>query len=244
MSEWFKDWFASEEYLQVYLHRDNDEAEQLISFLLNEISIPQNSFVLDAACGAGRHSKIFSDRNYKVFGFDLSKTLLKLANEFLNGNVTNSHFICADLRNVCYRQKFDLVVNLFTSFGYFNSDSENLSFIVSAFDLLKSNGYYIFDYLNSNFIVNNLVKFSKKVVGKKEIFEERKIVNGRVEKIITITNGLTIKKYKESVKLYSYRDIESMFTNIGFKIVKSFGDYQGNMFNESTSPRMLIIFKK
>ena len=84
MSEWFKDWFASEEYLQVYSHRDEGEAKLLIEFILNKISIPENAVVLDAACGAGRHSKIFLEKNYKVFGFDLSKTLLKIADKSLD----------------------------------------------------------------------------------------------------------------------------------------------------------------
>jgi len=244
MSEWFKDWFVSEEYLQVYSHRDNAEAKQLIDFILKEISIPQNAVILDAACGAGRHSKILLDKKYKVFGFDLSKTLLKIANQSINSNADNSQFICADLRNVWFKQKFDLVINLFTSFGYFNEDAENVKFINCAFDLLADNGYYILDYLNPTFVKNNLVPYSKKTIDKKEIFEERKIVNGRVEKIILIKNCSLVKKYKESVKLYSYKEVETMFANIGFKIIKCFGDYQGNKFNENQSPRMLIIFKK
>ena len=193
MGEWFKDWFASEEYLQVYSHRDNAEAKQLIDFILNEIPVSENVVVLDAACGAGRHSKIFIEHKCKVFGFDLSKTLLKIANQSIDFNNANAHFVCADLRNICFKQKFDIIVNLFTSFGYFDSDADNQSFISSAFDLLNDHGYYIFDYLNPVFVKNNLVQFSQKVIGNKEILEERKIVNGRVEKTISIKNDSLVK---------------------------------------------------
>jgi len=241
MSEWFKDWFASEEYLQVYSHRDEDEAKLLIKFILSQISIPRNAVVLDAACGAGRHSKIFLENNYKVIGFDLSKTLLKIANKSTD---LNANFICADLRRICFKQKFDLIVNLFTSFGYFNDDSENLLFVKSAFKMLKDNGYYVFDYLNPVYIENNLVPFSKSIKNNREIIEEREIIGGRVEKLISIKSNSGTRKYKESVKLYSYNEIESMFSKIGFNIQKSFGDYSGNEFNESKSNRMLIILKK
>jgi len=241
MSEWFKDWFASEEYLQVYSHRDEGEAKLLIEFILNKISIPENALVLDAACGAGRHSKIFLEKNYKVFGFDLSKTLLKIADKSLD---KNSNFICADLRRICFKQKFDLIVNLFTSFGYFEEDSENLQFIKSAYKMLKDTGYYVFDYLNPVYVENNLVPFSKSIKKNREIIEERKIIDGRVEKQITIKSNSGTRKYKESVKLYSYTEIEIMFSKIGFNILKSFGDYSGNEFDEGKSNRMLIIFTK
>lgn len=244
MSEWFKDWFASEEYLQVYSHRDKEEAKLLIEFILKGISIPKRAFVLDAACGAGRHTKIFLEKNYKIVGFDLSKTLLKIAKESLTRKSFNSAFVNADLRRVCFKQKFDLIINLFTSFGYFNDDSENLQFIKDAFSMLKNNGYYIFDYLNPVYVKNNLVPFSKSIKNKREIIEERKIIDGRVEKTITIKSDSETKKYKESVKLYSYNQIENMFSNIGFKVSKSFGDYYGNKFSENKSNRMLIIFKK
>ena len=102
--------------------------------------------------------------------------------------------------------------------------------------MLKDTGYYVFDYLNPVYVENNLVPFSKSIKNNREIIEERKIIDGRVEKQITIKSNSGTRKYKESVKLYS--------SKIGFNILKSFGDYSGNEFDESKSNRMLIIFKK
>ena len=79
MSEWFKDWFASEEYLKVYSHRNKDDADSLLKLILSNISIPPNASILDSACGNGRHSESLSKLGYNVIGFDLSKTLLQIA---------------------------------------------------------------------------------------------------------------------------------------------------------------------
>ncbi len=244
MGDWFKDWFASEEYLNVYSHRNNTEAEELIEFILGEVNIKEGASVLDAACGAGRHSKILLDKGFKVTGFDLSRTLLNIANNSFNSDAVNSSFVCADLRNTCFKNKFVMVVNLFTSFGYFEDDAENAKFIKDAYNLIFENGFYVFDYLNPAFVRNNLIPFSKKQIGKKLIIERRSIKNNRVEKEITINNSTEIKKFKESVKLYSFEQVQSIFTEAGFNLYKAFGDYTGSQFNKNNSSRMLLIFKK
>ncbi|MFH0735397.1 MAG: class I SAM-dependent methyltransferase [bacterium] len=76
---WYQDWFASDLYLQVYKHRDYKEAESFLLFMLKELNLAKNFTILDAACGAGRHCNFLSNMGYNAVGFDLSKTLLKIA---------------------------------------------------------------------------------------------------------------------------------------------------------------------
>ena len=76
MKNWYQEWFASEEYLLVYKHRNLADAEKLINFILSNIELESNSRILDIACGAGRHSFLLSKKGFSVFGFDLSKPLL------------------------------------------------------------------------------------------------------------------------------------------------------------------------
>jgi len=81
MSDWFKDWFASKDYLEVYKHRNMQDADSVIHLILENIKLNKNSKILDAACGAGRHSFLLKKLGYQVVGFDLSKTLLYVARE-------------------------------------------------------------------------------------------------------------------------------------------------------------------
>ena len=120
MKEWFKDWFNTEEYLNVYRHRNEQDAKELIELILENINIHLGCNILDLACGAGRHSILFAQRGYKVSAVDLSKNLLKVALDAAIKAKVKINFIKADLRNLCIKPKFDLVVNLFTSFGYFD----------------------------------------------------------------------------------------------------------------------------
>jgi len=243
-NDWFKTWFASEDYLDVYSHRNHEDAEKLIELILNNIVIKNNSSILDAASGAGRHSIRFAEKGFEVTGFDLSQTLLDKAIQDAHSLSLDIDFQRADLRSFVTDKKYDLAINLFTSFGYFNSDEENFEFVKNSFQMLNNNGYYVLDYLNKTYLENNLVKFTQKIIGDKEICEYRSISNGRVIKKIKIKTKNGDKEFIESVKLYSFDELVNGFTEIGFKVNNVFGDYLGDTYNSERSERCIIIFQK
>ncbi len=243
-NEWYKDWFASEDYLDVYHHRNSEDADKLFTLILGNTNLRKSAKVLDAACGAGRHSLKFAENGFEVDGFDLSDTLLKIAKKEANYRNLPISFYRADLRNFSSDKEFDLVVNLFTSFGYFDTDEENFEFPLNAFKMLKKNGYYVLDYLNKLYVEQNLVASSEKNVNGKEIFEKRRIEKGRVIKNICISKRNEKYEYLESVKLYSKDEIISEFDKIGFSVKEVFGNYLGKPYEKNTSERCIIIFQK
>jgi len=244
MDNWYKHWFESEEYLSVYQHRDEEDAQKLLSTLFSIIQIPINGKILDAACGAGRHSILLSKCGYKVTGFDLSKPLLNIAQKNVEQLGLKVNFINADLRNICLKEKFDLVTNIFTSFGYFESDEENFAFIKNSWNMLNSDGFFVLDYLNKSFVIQNLVANSSKKIGNKNIYERRFITNDRIEKEIIIEEFNSRKRYIESVKLYEKDEIVSKFGEIGYHPIIMMGDYSGEEFNSILSQRLILVFKK
>ncbi|MBI9073416.1 MAG: class I SAM-dependent methyltransferase [Melioribacteraceae bacterium] len=240
MKEWFKDWFASEEYLSVYQHRNESDAKIFFDLIFDNIQISEKAKVLDAACGAGRHAREFYKKGYNVFAFDLSKTLLNIASKY-DDNI--NYFNC-DIRNVPVKKlSFNLIVNIFTSFGYFETDEENFRFINNAYELLKDNGYFVFDYLNKDYVEQNLVPKSERMINEKKIIERRSIKNGRVHKDIIISDGIDKSEFFESVMLYSKDQLVNEFEKIGFKIKHVFGSYSGDTFN-SKSDRVILICSK
>ena len=244
MQNWYKDWFESPNYLHVYNHRDDSDAKKLSELILSVTNLPVSSKVLDAACGYGRHAIYLSLKGYKVFGFDLSKNLLAKAYENSIAQNVKLNLIQADIREICFKTEFDLILNLFTSFGYFESDDENFSFVRRAVKFLKENGYYVMDYFNKYYLEKNLVPQSEKIIDNLRVVEERKIVHDRVIKEITIFSNNSIEKYFESVKLYDVNTIIDEFLKAGYKFDKIFGDYDGNEFHKNLSPRLILFFKK
>ncbi|NLT49503.1 MAG: methyltransferase domain-containing protein [Ignavibacteria bacterium] len=242
MDKWFIEWFTSDEYSDVYAHRDEKDALNLVKLIAENIHTPKNSWLLDAACGSGRYLNEFSKLGFQSIGFDLSMPLLKKARETSSKTGNNFSLINADMRNVCINKKFDLILNVFTSFGYFYRDEENFKFINNSSLMIKNSGFFIFDYLNKNYVINNLIKYSQKIVNNKKIEEFREISDGRVIKKMTIGTESGIKEYFESVKLYSPEEIIEGFKSAGYRLVKKFGNYSGDKFDEELSERFIVFF--
>jgi SAM-dependent methyltransferase len=244
MEEWFRNWFGSKEYLEVYRHRDDEDAQKILDLIFNKTNLPNKPLILDAACGAGRHLINLTLEGYNPVGFDLSMTLLKKAKEEAAAKSILINVFRADIRNVFLKANFDLVINLFTSFGYFLTDEENFRFCTSAYNMLKSKGFYVLDYLNIDFLVENLQEESVRVIGEKKIYEFRRIENDRVVKEIIIESENEKRKYFESVKLYSKDSLVDKLLKIGFELDSIFGDYDGVEFDRKKSPRLILFMKK
>ncbi len=141
-------------------------------------------------------------------------------------------------------EKFDLVVNLFTSFGYFEKDNENFKIIKTAFDHLKENGFFILDFFNQGYVEKNLKKKSVDIIPGGLITQERRIENSRVKKLITINKYEVEQKFLESVRMFKPEELISAVVSTGFKVNEILGDFDGNSFNFSTSPRVIIFARK
>ncbi len=244
MAEWFEDWFNTGEYLDVYQHRNETDALHLVKLILNYTELKPHDSVLDLACGAGRHSILFAKMGFKVTGVDLSGNLLSVAKQNSLQLGLNINFIQADLRKFLTKCKFNLAVNLFTSFGYFKTDEENFLIFNNSFNSLKEDGYFAFDYFNKNYLINHLVKSSVEENDGKKIIQQREIVNGRVEKKITILKEGKQYEFFESVKLYNKKEIISELEKVGFKIKQVFGNFDGQIFDSEISPRLIIIAQR
>ncbi len=244
MNEWYKEWFSSDEYLELYKHRDGKDASKIIELILTSVEIPQSALILDSACGAGRHSIYLAERGYNVIGFDLSKNLLNIAKTNSTERGLSINYVIGDKRNIYFKKKFNLIVNLFTSFGYFLTDEENFSFIDNSHNFLLDNSFFVIDYFNKNYLVENIVSETMRNKDGKTLIEKRVIENDRIIKEIIINEKNSSRKFVESVKLYNYETIVEHLRNIGYKINFIYGDYDGNSFDENKSERLILVCQK
>jgi SAM-dependent methyltransferase len=241
---WYKDWFNSQDYLLVYKHRDSREAEILVKLIQKKMNLLTSSYVLDMACGAGRHSIAFAKKGYNVTAVDLSERLIYEAEKNAIHENVNIDFVQADIRDLKLDKQFDLIVNLFTSFGYFETDEENFIIIQKAYDLLKPGGYFVLDYLNKNYLEKNLVPSSKFIENGTSITQKRAIKYNRVEKEIIIEKNKSVNKFYESVRMYDFDELKDILEGTGFRISNTFGDFNGNIFEQNSSPRLVIFAEK
>lgn len=246
MSDWFKKWFSDRLYLDLYNKRDNDEARIFVNLIQRELPGSASSKVLDICCGAGRHSIELARRGFDVTGFDLSEYLITEAKKTFKKIPEKNlklKFLNKDMRNFNFRKSFDVAINIFTSFGYFDNDKENFKVFQNCNKSLKSGGWFVFDFINSDYLIKNLVSVSIGKINGKKLVQKRRIENGFVIKDIYV-DGKEKPSYSEILRLYSPEDITDAMNITGFKVVKMFGDYYGNKFNKSKSSRLIIFAKK
>lgn len=242
--EWFEEWFNTSEYLEVYKHRNEKEAAQLVRLILDNVKLSPGDSILDLACGAGRHSLLFAKKGFKVTAVDLSETLLKIAVEHARDLELDINFLKSDIRKLIIGAEFNLIINLFTSFGYFDNDDENKDVIKKAASLLRDRGIFVLDFINKCYVEKNLVSESEDEISGGVLIQKRWIENERVSKNITIRKNGVIKNYFESVRLFSFEELESIFKENGLVINKTFGDFIGNKYDRLTSPRIILFAQK
>jgi ubiquinone/menaquinone biosynthesis C-methylase UbiE len=246
MSEWFERSFG-EDYLLVYKHRDMQGAKQEVHKMISWLNLHKGATVLDLCCGMGRHSLALAEAGYEVTGVDLSKVLLREAQK--NDTEKQIKFIKADMRNLPITKQFDAIVNLFSSFGYFETDEEHLQVLQEIKRLLIPGGKFIIDFLNPAYTMANLVSESQRVDEGQLIQEKRSIEQGYVKKQITITDinyeGLHVKQperhYLERIRLYSSEDFKSLLSKVDLTLENIYGGYNGEPYNVDSSKRMIMV---
>ena len=221
MPEWFEEWFG-EEYLRLYPHRDDADAERVVSLLTHELPWRRGWRVLDVACGAGRHLVALERAGAVPIGFDLSAVLLRRARQ-----ATRRPLVRADMRALPFRSgSMDLTVNLFTSFGYFATDEEHADAIGQMLETVRPGGWFVIDFLNAAQVRAALVPTETTALGQIRAEIRREISeDGRfVYKTITLDDG---RSFEERVRLLGSAELEAMITVHGGRVVGRFGDYRG-----------------
>lgn len=241
VTNWYENWFGNE-YLTVYAHRDEDEARQLVQLILTYINLDKNAKIIDLCCGQGRHTFLFEQEGFEVYGFDLSRTLLQVA-KYKTDQSNNTFFIQADMRYLPAMHSFDLLLNLFTSFGYFETDIENKTVFQQFHQALKTGGYFVFDYFHTPYILANLERYQSEQIGDLTVEQERFIEGSRVQKIIRLNRQGKQSTFYESVKMYKPDQILKMMEETSLSVRYIFGDYKGSPLSED-SERIIIIGQK
>ena len=233
MTEWFEQWFG-EEYLALYPHRDQADAEKAIALIEHTIPWQTGMRVLDIASGPGRHAVSLEAHGVNPIGVDLSMTLLRRAQ-----GVTGSPLVRADMRALPFRNgSCDLALNLFTSFGYFDTDEEHQGVIDGMIATLRPGGWLALDFLQSDLVRRTLVPEDEAMMGDQPVRIRRRITTDDryVVKEIHAGDG---RMFEERVRLFTPTELESMLSK-GLEVRARFGDYDGGPLT-TDSPRAFLI---
>jgi len=236
VTEWFEQWFG-EAYLHLYPHRDDQDAAAAVTLIDGLIPLAGRQ-VLDLACGPGRHAAQLADRGARVVGLDLSLPLLARARMRTHRIVP---MVRADMRQLPFGPaSFDMVVNLFTSFGYFAEDAQHQAVATAAAALLRPGGAFVLDFFNAAAVRQALIPREERVVGAQRVVIERRIDPGGrhvIKEMHLVDDG---RSFVERVRLFTGSELAGMMRTAGLDVRRQFGDYDGSPFAD-TAPRAILI---
>lgn len=239
--EWFTDWFDTPYYHTLYKHRDYSEASEFIDNITQFLHLKPNTSCWDLCCGKGRHSIYLNKKGYKVVGTDLSEQSIIEANKSANATLD---FYTQDMRTLFRTNYFDVVFNLFTSFGYFDKRQDDVRVFSSVYKSLNPNGLFVFDFLNAQSVRNNFVSTTEQKIDDMTFHITKIIESNTVIKNIDFTDNNKAYHFEERVKLFDKSYFDGLAEECGFTILHTFGNYRLEPFDLQASPRLILVLQK
>lgn len=240
---WYKDWFG-EEYMEMYSHRDESEAEEHADFVerhLGGASRPRPRAVLDLACGAGRHTAALRRRGYRTLGLDLSLTLLARM------RARGLPRVAGDMRLLPFSaESFAWVLNFFTSFGYFERERENFRVLEEIVRVLAAGGCFLIDLMNPGTALASLKPQDVQTLDGRRAEIERwyDAETHRINKRIVVSApGEPARTFLESVRIYQPEEVIIGLRWAGLEVTSLFGNFQGDPYERDSERLILTGFK-
>jgi 2-polyprenyl-3-methyl-5-hydroxy-6-metoxy-1,4-benzoquinol methylase len=224
------------------------EAEMQISVLFEKLNLSAKSAILDVPCGVGRHSLAMAKRGHKITALDISHDCLKIARKnFDHKNINYKPGNMIDLKK--YRSKFDLLTNLFTSFGYFATDQENEKVLREMKRALKPGGQIAMSLMDRDWLkkIFNGLRWTENKKGIVHI--EKTSADWKTGYITTewiiLKRGpeelMQIHYHKHRIKIYKKSELIKLFNKVGFKKIRVFDGFNNKKYKAGVSHHPLYI---
>ena len=234
---WYKEWFGAE-YLELYAHRDEGEAERHVAFVASLFAAPPRA-VLDLACGAGRHTAALRRRGIRALGVDLSLLLLAQPPPLPR--------VAGDMRRLPFGERtFDWVLNFFTSFGYFESEQENFRVLEEIARVLAPEGHFLLDLMNLDATLAQLKEYERWEDGDRRVEIRRwwdpqqRRVNKRIR---LLTPGREPRTFLESVRAYTLEAVTMGLRWAGLDVTAAYGSFDGEPYGRD-SERLIVVGRR
>lgn len=245
MSEWFEEEaFWEETYPVMFPEERFKIAPEQIEKALALAGV-ESGTALDLCCGPGRHSVELAKRGFTVTAVDRTPFLFNKAKENAAEHGLDIEFVLSDMRDFVRPDAFDLVLNMFTSFGYFDNKGEDIKVIENMYKSLRIRGVLLIDVLGREVMARKIQPITVMEGGDAFIVERHEIFDNwtRLRNEWILIKGDNVKRFKFHHTVYSGHELKTLLEQAGFKDVKLFGDLDGNEYGIDAT-RLIAVGRK
>ncbi len=243
------DWFADESlweglYPAMFSEQRMDIAEQEIEQLLQVIEV-EGRQALDLCCGPGRHTVALARRGFQVTAVDRSSFLLRKAQERAQG-VAGIEWVQQDMRAFRREEAFDLVINLFTSFGYFEDPQEDLQVLKNLRASLRLGGTLVMDVMGKEVLARiRQETMSRELPDSSLLIQRNQVIDDwtRVRNTWTVIRDGRATDHVFTHWIYSAAELKARFLEAGFRDIRIFGDFLGSPYGAAANRLVLVAVR-
>ncbi|MFO0576986.1 MAG: class I SAM-dependent methyltransferase [Polyangia bacterium] len=245
--QWFEEIF-DDDYLHTLPFMTPQQTEREVAFLLEALQLPQGGRVLDIGCGYGRHAMEIAARGYKTVGLDLSLPLLIRATDAARRVGVNVDFVHGDMRDMTFDGEFDGAYSFFTTFGYFDDDT-NRRVATGICKALRPGGRLVLDLINRDYLIADLPTRvwwqGDGCVVLEEVDFNYFTSRLQVQRQIIIEDGRQLEQ-EISIRAYSLHEIGKVLHHAGFRVIEVSGglDLRGRFYGNESRQLLVVAEKK
>lgn len=238
-----KFWELFEPFL--YNQQRQSSAKVEVEKVVNLLKIPQNDRILDLCCGTGRHSLELARQGFDVVGVDRTTSFIEKAKQKAEKNNLNVEFIVGDMREHCQPNSFNVVMNLFGSFGYFEDSDDDRQVVKNMYASLYSGGKFLIETMGKEILARGFQERDWSEEGETLVLAERKPHQnwGRMQTRWIVIKGNQRVEHTVSVRSYSAVELSSLLFDCGFANVQVYGDLEGIDYDQRAK-RLVVIGTK
>jgi SAM-dependent methyltransferase len=202
--------------------------------------------LLDLACGPGRCAVPFAQAGFRVTGVDRTRFLLDKARERVANAGVSVELVEQDMREFVRPSAFDLAINVYTSFGYFEDAAENRRVLENVFASLKPGGAFVFEHIGKEILAGKFQPTGGDAFPDGSVlFQRRSVVDDwskiDAEWILVEENRAT--RFHLRHWIYSGREIHDLFSGVGFADVRLYGSFDGTPYGPQAL-RLIAVARK
>lgn len=217
------------------------EVEQIVSLL----ELQPGVSICDLCCGVGRHSLELARHGLNVTGVDRTALYLEQAKKKTEAEGLNIRFIQEDMRSYCEPNAFDAVINVFTSFGYFEEAADDKRVIENVYKALKDSGKFLIDIMGKEVLARIFQEKRWREEDGVIVLEETKLSEdwSSVDSRWIIIKDGKQNECRISLRLYSASELCDLLKRCGFGQVDVYGDLSGSPYDQ-TAKRLVVVAHK
>jgi SAM-dependent methyltransferase len=245
-----ENWFESEAFwakLFPFMFSDAQivRAAENVSKIVALSGVSRGS-VLDLACGPGRYAVPFAKVGFQVTGVDRTRFLLDRARERATREGVTIEWVEQDMREFSRPNAFDLVLNVYTSFGYFDDAAENRRVLENILASLKPGGAFVFDHLGKEILAGKFQPTQAETFPDGTmLFQRRTVVEdwSKIDAEWILLEGERVTRFHLRHWLYSGREFRDLLTSVGFADISLYGFWDGSPYGPQAQ-RLIAVARR